>query len=791
MSISRERLASIAIRYFTKIKNMSYYAVADIAMSDQKSIKAWEKMKRENMRTSSLTSLISKLEDNIKEDYAGFSEFLFQELENDGISRDYVKDIVFNSTDVPNVFLELQKVDLSIPLPYQERLGTAGIVQDVKSFLSPYREYFQINDKYLGENDNEDYFSSLIYNPKFSETSDSSVKELNYIVIKFPNAYHVGIILSNYAIDYSDGKQRADFSLKIGKLKSQHDLDMLIIVTDIHRKSIPLSVQATFMEQYNLFFEFVKPSALNDISIQALKITDNDVPNIVNRIDQYRYAQLIYERFMSYLAVISNEIVFLPFLDKLHKELDSDDRRKVNERLNKMLVSYQKRTNINNFNTYAGDLLLKDICSYSYLSRHTIYHERSLVEETLSEFLKKEKITKISLAVEICAPNSLITVNVLGKCEKVLLFTASHTAYSVMERLDKKTQHRFLPQHVSLKLSHFNPEYIMNQYPEEFSGKIDLLVIGFGSGSQISDLTTFLRYAYNWLSEKGILFISVYNKEAIILNKNHLRDQRFESSPLYISDYWTYTHNGRSPLLKKLKSYSPEEFQSTYLSLFDTRDEDLSTYPYLSALINPTEYDRAILDEIRTADKLFAKQGIHGQLINVIGHKNKSRLAKESIDIVKTYLSTEKIPHQIFSHMLAPDSRSLRRSLQAQNVFMTNSTVLKTVILQEVSNKKRWHFAILPYDQKVVYDQDKYELLPETSVIKRYHQGTISPLEVIAETITKKHSFDNVYLQYNDKLTTEYVIMGCGSNTESVQMRTATFRKIITKNNITVSGFLE
>ena len=793
MNITKERLTSILIRYFTNIKKLSYYSLAEKTQIDQKSIKAWALQERESIRYSSVNTLITKLEDDILNEFKLFADFMIQELEKDGITRDYIKDIIFNCKNISIFFTELQKVDISSPpLTLQERLGTSGIIQDIKTFLSSYRDYFQVNDKTISENDTEDYFSSLIYNPKFKEISASpSVTEANYLIIKFPNAYHVCVILSNYSIDYSDCKQRANFCLMIEKLKAQYDLKMIIIVTDNTRNSIPLSIQSLFMEKYNLFFEFIKSTMLDDIPIQGLKISEDDLTDLPERINQYRYAQLIFERFMSYLAVISNEIMFLPYLEKLHKELDLENQENAEENLNNILVSYKKRTNLNNFTTYAKNLLLKEICSYSYLSRHAIYHERTLVEETLTDFMKEEGITKIPLAVEICAPNSLTTVNILDKCEKVLLFTASHTAYSVMSKLEHKTGNHFLPSNVSLRLSHLNPEYIMHHYPEEFTGNIDLLVIGFGAGSQISDLTTFLRYAYNWLSEKGILFISVYNKEAIILNKCHLRDQRFESSPLYISDYWTYTQNSGAPLLKKLKAYSPDGFQSSYLSLFDTKENDLSTYPYLSALINPNEYSREILDEIRNADKLFANQGTHGQLINVIGRKNKNRLAKETPDIVKDYLFNENIPYKLYSHILAPDSSSLKRRLQAQNISMSNTILLKTVILQEISNKKKWIFAILPHDKKVVFDQQKYELVPEPLVTKSFHQGTISPLTVISETVLNNNTFGNIFLLYNDKLSTEFVIMGGGSNSESIQMRTKVFRKIIKKHNITLSNIIE
>lgn len=70
-----------------------------------------------------------------------------------------------------------------------------------------------------------------------------------------------------------------------------------------------------------------------------------------------------------------------------------------------------------------------------------------------------------------------------------------------MEKLEEKTCQKFLPQNVSLRLCDLNPEYIMHQYPEALNGKVDFLVIGYGVGSQISDLPRFIRYAYNWLEK--------------------------------------------------------------------------------------------------------------------------------------------------------------------------------------------------------------------------------------------------------------------------------------------------
>ena len=84
------------------------------------------------------------------------------------------------------------------------------------------------------------------------------------------------------------------------------------------------------MERCNLFFEFVKKRDVGTIPIHGLKLAGEDIHGTLRSIDQHRYAQLIYERFMSYLSVISVEILFKPFLETMIKELDSNNKDEVN-----------------------------------------------------------------------------------------------------------------------------------------------------------------------------------------------------------------------------------------------------------------------------------------------------------------------------------------------------------------------------------------------------------------------------------------------------------------------------
>ena len=797
MDITREKIISIIVRFFTMKKNLTYYSLNNKTGVDQKSIKAWEMQMHKRVRTSSFESFVLALQDDISSSFEEFAEFFIKELENDGIIRENIQEIFNNTKNMLSITEQLLQLDIATPKFMQDKIGTANIIRTLKILFSPYRDYFQISESGIGETELSHIYEPLVYTTGSSEDPTSSVSELNYLVVKFPNAYHVGIILSNHTIDYCDKKAKDYYSYMIEKLELRNNLKMLLFITDVDKKSIPIYVQLSLMKDYNLFFEFVNPKDLQKISIQGLILSEMKFQNLQKTVEQHRYAQLIFERFMSYLSVISNEIIFGPYLDKLDKELDLEKSSNAERTLEKILVSYQKRTNVKNFTNYANETLIKEICQYSYLSRHTIYHERTLIANEVATMLKKQGIGKIPLVVEICAPNSLTTCSILDKCEKLLLFTASHNAYSVMKKLEEKTEKHFLPPNVSLLLSHLNPEYMMHQYPNELNGKVDLLVIGYGGGSQINDLIRFIRYAYNWLSENGVLFISVYNKEAIVLNKYHIHDQRFENSPLYISDYWTYTRNGQTPLLKTLKSYSLDNFHATYLSLFDAGDIQMSTYPYISALINPSEYSRTVLDEIREADKLFSSKGTRGQLIDVIAHKNKEHVAKKTATMIVNFLSKLEITYDRYEHTLAPDSKGLKQSLQAKNIPISNSTILKTVIFKKkelkatYENYRYWIYVILPYDKKVIYDAAKYELVPESLVIKKFNQGTISPLTIIAEMTEIPESIGPIFLLYNDCISKEYVIMGNGSNFQSIRIKTKSFQKIVDNMHIVIKDKIE
>lgn len=614
--ISKEKITSIILNYFNEKKGWTPYRLKKQIGVEQKTVRKWmQETDRSFMRKSSFDLVNEKLGNEICTLYVEFREYFIDKIEKTEADTEGIVEILRNNEpenaeEVDVLINKILEQNNHAQPKMQEILGRSNIINSLEELLMQYKEYFQIAEKSNVENMIND-------DGLFKET----IEELgDFLIVKFPGRYSIGILLANYEIDYTVEKEKDAFCYRVEKFKNQNDLQMVLLITDLDKEEIPIPFQGLLMKKFNLFFECIGKNDLEKVVIQGLQLKEDKSSEIKMKINQHRYAQLIFDKFMSYLTVVSNEIVFSQYLKKLDKKLDTDEEKNYHV-LNGLFVSYNKRTNIKNFMNYANGVLINDIFKYSYLSRHTIYYERNLVEQRVKEILKERNEEKMGLVVEICAPNSLITCNIIDECKKLVLFTASYSGYSLMNEIDEKTGKRFIPGNVFLHLSHLNPEYMGLHYLNELKGKVDLLVIGFGGGSQISDLVRFIRYANGWLSDEGVLFLSVHNAEAIMLNRKQLRDQRFESYPMYMADYWTYTNSDRLSLLKKMKTYSIDDLKAAYLSGLDIQNMKISTYPYISTLINPEEYPRNILDEIREEDKLLAEKGTHGQLIQILTEK--------------------------------------------------------------------------------------------------------------------------------------------------------------------------
>lgn len=513
--ISKEKITSIILNYFNEKKGWTPYRLKKQIGVEQKTVRKWmQETDRSFMRKSSFDLVNEKLGNEICTLYVEFREYFIDKIEKTEADTEGIVEILRNNEpenaeEVDVLINKILEQNNHAQPKMQEILGRSNIINSLEELLMQYKEYFQIAEKSNVENMIND-------DGLFKET----IEELgDFLIVKFPGRYSIGILLANYEIDYTVEKEKDAFCYRVEKFKNQNDLQMVLLITDLDKEEIPIPFQGLLMKKFNLFFECIGKNDLEKVVIQGLQLKEDKSSEIKMKINQHRYAQLIFDKFMSYLTVVSNEIVFSQYLKKLDKKLDTDEEKNYHV-LNGLFVSYNKRTNIKNFMNYANGVLINDIFKYSYLSRHTIYYERNLVEQRVKEILKERNEEKMGLVVEICAPNSLITCNIIDECKKLVLFTASYSGYSLMNEIDEKTGKRFIPGNVFLHLSHLNPEYMGLHYLNELKGKVDLLVIGFGGGSQISDLVRFIRYANGWLSDEGVLFLSVHNAEEILEKYN-------------------------------------------------------------------------------------------------------------------------------------------------------------------------------------------------------------------------------------------------------------------------------
>lgn len=77
-------------------------------------------------------------------------------------------------------------------------------------------------------------------------------------------------------------------------------------------------------------------------------------------------------------------------------------------------------------------------------------------------------------------------------------------------------------------------------------------------------------------------------------------------------------------------------------------------------------------------------------------------------------------------------------------------------------------------------------------LLSPFYQGTISPLTVITDLKRKSDCREQIYLLNVDRINTEYVIMGGGSNSASVRIKTKDFFSyIINTENILKAKIIE
>lgn len=761
--LSREVIAKIILNFYFQEKNWTQTKVADGMGVNHSSISNWAKGK--NISNRNFKCLVKFLESSLNSEEKSeiFNKYLLLALQREGYEIARCSTIIEAPGSLASKLDELIEIYDIVSLKLQNSLNVYTIISKVKKICNLYKDFFVVSNREL----KIDKRNPLIRN--FAENEmPNSIQQRNYIVLNFPNNYGTVLIFTNK--DFDNLVEYGDY---IKEVKEKNNIYLIIIITD---NEISFETQKFFLENYNLFFE-----TITNRDLERTRISNVDIcylKNLTKSITAHSYAQTVFDRVTSYFAVIKNEIVF--------KNYESKPRNKT-----RLELTHES----NKIKLFFDKILLKDIFNYPYLSRHAIYFERNRLHEEVEKMLESNQNKTLNLVVELCCPNAFLTGGIIEKSNKIMLFTSSFQSIEVINKLNKENDKKILADNVQLELTHIHPKYIANRYGEEIIGKVDLIVLGFGMGSSIFNITEYLRYVNSWLSPRGRVFISFINADSVLFQRQFDLYNRLESSPLLYSDFGKHTVSENVDLLIKLKRYTLEEAKtlvSTYVDMYKWY-----TYPFLSSLIASTDNTKYLAEEIREIDKTYALSDKckHGHYITIIGNKeNDSQMMEKGVNLrektirrkIYDYLNLNKIEFEIIKHAVSIDTKSLLFNLFEKGEDIGEFDLLKTIVFHSKDERKKsdcFKCVITSGDKDISYTQN-VRLVSEKKITHMFGQGSVSPL-VILPAIEKDVVFSGDYYGIGlEKLNKEYVIFSSGINSESIKMRTEIFVKILQERGV-------
>lgn len=761
--ITNELIASIIVEFFNKEKHITQSRLAEKLNVDHSSISYWLNRKG-NISDKNFKLLLIYLDskENIKE-HQEFIDFLITRLCSEGFDKSKCQTILEKSGNISTILYGLISTYSNVIPQLQKRLNVPSIISRIRSMCQIYGDYIGISEQQLGAGDESPVYTQWISCSQ-DKQDPSLLTQQNYLILNFPNRYRIAIVLTDYIF-----QDIFIFGDSVKQLKEKNNIHLVIIFTD---NEIPFSYQKYFMETHNLFFETITSNDLLKTKVQNISLRDaTATPEII---EVLFYAQEVFERLTSYFAVIRNEIIFRTFEQN---------------RNNRIINTLKDNTDL--FKGFVDKVLLKEIFKYSYLSRHSIYFERARLRETVLEAITQRETGKLGNVMEICFPNSFLSSSIYEYCDKLLLFTSSYHSLNVMKKINDENDNTIFPQNVSFNLAHINPQYITNQYGDEISGKVDLVILGFGMGSSLINLTEYLRYINSWLSPNGILFISFANADSVILHKQFNVQDYFETTPVYFSDYWQYTATETLKFLARIKRYTVDEVNKLVTTYVD--QSEYYTYPFLSGLLNIPQNDKWMKDTVRSIDKENAlqKKGKHGHYITIVGKKvpdshllnvSSERRSIQIYGLVQHYLDKLNIEYEIIEHSVTIDTNSLFKALLEKGEDFNQFDLIRTVILKETGSKSdelSIKYVIAPRDSKICLNNNKINLLPEKQISQLFGIGSVSPLVILPNVIDYTQFKGQFYIYGIGNLIKEYVIISSGISSSSLKMKREDFLQIV------------
>ena len=684
-------------------------------------------------------------------DASEFFSYMVRRLVSEGFDRHKCSSILENSVNLTTGIEKLlNNYDTHIQ-HLQNELSRTNIISNLRSLFFQYNDMVNISENKIHP---DPQYNNWILGVPADNDKELLVKQ-NYLILRFLS-YRVIIVLSNKAAEM----ETDEFIESALRLEHFNGINMVIVFTD---HQVKVNKQRRCMNQCNLFFETVTRYDLSKTHISGLTMQDLDLPR--NYLNARLYAKVIFERFSSYLNVIRNELVFL----------NRDKSRDY------VATSAEEADNLPEF---VNRRILKEIFGYPYTTLQAIYFERNRLLGAVEEIKQRTGKTRLGKIVEICYPNCFLSCLIQQKCEDLYLFTSSHAAYRFVEDENEKRGHSLMPKNIHHELMHPSPQYINAARPD-LLGQVDLVILGLGSASSISNLTEYMRYVNSWLSPNGAVLISFTNADSAIVQRRYGINEYWRQEPMDFGLYWHTQSSEKVSFLKYEKKYSIEEAKRAvdpYVS-----SSSFYTYPFLSELMDPRRFSDALMQEVKRIDDEVARnekqKSRFGHYITIIGHRDTvmsdKRKRKEIHNNIIEYLEAESISYTPIVHEANIDENGWRQILIDKGHDYNQFDIVKTIILQEkAGTDPHVHYCIMKGSTRIKFNSD-YTLLPEKRVIENYGKGCISPLVVLPQNTELTQYQGPVYLIEPDELKKAYVIISAGISTESLMIRTDDFKKIM------------
>jgi len=584
----------------------------------------------------------------------------------------------------------------------------------------------------------------------------------NYLIIRI-REYAVMIVLSKHTIsDAEILKHNESIATLKDELKNKVKIKMLIIFSD---KPADIASQDMLLKQHNLFYETITSSEF--MSVRHMDLTISSLINTVEQIDTIKYAKMIINRLQQYLVLIKDEIAFSRQFTK--EDTDKKEEVKKHDATGEYFV--KKR-------------LMKDFLELPYLSRHAIYFEQNRLKDFIGD-------RRLELVVELSWTNAILSFSIHKQCERIILCSSSQNAYKFFE------DHRaFIPNNVTQRKTQIQPDYLTSNF-HDLANNVDLVIMGFAYGSQITELREYMRSITNLLKPDGSLMVSFLNSQSVMYMHNRRESDDKHTATFGPSTYMRYRFYDQESFLFPIKRYNPDEAANEVLRNFSK--VKYYTYPFLSALAPKDEQrDTRFNKEIRNIDKLYAL----GEIAYNTGSTDKNG-KKESpllsmghyITVLGSGLPTKEnaatlraLVHSKLNGIDDKESISLpftthtvgmKNALLIKGQILNNSEIVKTVLLVQKKENKvkklervKTICVITTINTNLLLNRSNgWRFLPEKEVVSVCDTGSISPFLYL---MSEKFHFNEKYY-YNLPTNKQNVFFSSGMNNEAFKIQMKDF----------------